>query len=190
MAYLYILLGATSTVHKSYLCECKKDLEEISKDSFSCEGSISYRNSEWGYKNKIDLFPNYDSVEEYLESIDKFINDGVIESHKELYSQVRLKPKDKDEFKNSLINDGILYLEYRNIDINPFEKGGVSLDDLYFLQVFNLFLLLKEESNYDRWQEEAQENQYLIASLGATEIMLKRDGESGIKGKMGIRNFR
>ena len=30
----------------------------------------------------------------------------------------------------SLINDGIKYLEYRTIDINPFEKGGISLEDL------------------------------------------------------------
>lgn len=174
---LIFLTGATSTVHKSYLCECKKDLEEISKDSYSCDGSISYRNSEWGYKNKIDLFPNYNSTKDYLQSIDKFIDDEVIESPKELYSQVRLKPKNKDDFKNSLINDGILYLEYRNIDVNPFEKSGISLDDLYFLQVFNLFLLTKKENNYEAWQEEAQENQYLISSLGANDINLKRDGD-------------
>jgi glutamate--cysteine ligase len=172
---LIYLMGATPTVHKSYLCECKKDLEEISKDSFSCEGSISYRNSEWGYKNKIDLLPNYTSIEAYLQSINKFVNDGVIESPKELYSQVRLKPKNKDDFKNSLKNDGILYLEYRNIDVNPLEKCGISLDDLYFLQVFNLFLLTKEESSYELWQEEAQENQYSIASFGEGDISLKKD---------------
>ncbi|PRR81351.1 bifunctional glutamate--cysteine ligase GshA/glutathione synthetase GshB [Clostridium vincentii] len=189
LRYRWLLIyftGATSVVHKSYLCECKNDLEEISKDSFSCEGSLSYRNSEWGYKNTTNLFPNYDSVVEHLESIDEFIRDGVIESHKELYSQIRLKPKNKDDLKNSLINDGILYLEYRNIDINPFEKSGVSLDDLYFLQVFNLFLLLKEEKTQDGWQEEAQANQYLIASSGSGEIMLKRNGESISKEKWAL----
>ena len=62
----------------------------------------------------------------------------------------------------SLINDGIKYLEYRTIDINPFEKGGISLEDLKFLQIFNIYLLVKEESNFDKWQEEALENQQLI----------------------------
>ena len=66
-------MGASGAVDKSYLCECKKYLEEISKDVFPVKGALSYRNSECGYKNKIDLFPNYNSVEEYIESLNKFI---------------------------------------------------------------------------------------------------------------------
>ena len=38
------------------------------------------------------------------------------------------------------MKDGINYLEYRSIDINPFEKGGIALNDLYFMNIFNLFL--------------------------------------------------
>ena len=38
----------------------------------------------------------------------------LIESHKELYSQVRLKPSDTKNFIESLLNDGIKYLEYRS----------------------------------------------------------------------------
>ena len=104
-------------------------------DGFSNEGALSYRNSECGYKNKVDLFPNYNSVEEYIESLKGFITDKLIDSHKELYSSIRLKPTDVNDFMNSLCKDGIQYLEYRSIDINPFEKGGISLNDLYFLQL-------------------------------------------------------
>lgn len=171
------LLGGTATLHESYVGECfKKSLKEIATESFSNDGALSYRNGECGYKNKIDLFPNYNSVLEYVESLEKFIDDKVIDSHKELYSAIRPKAKNQNDFLNSLKEDGINYLEYRSIDINPFEKGGISLDDLYFLQIFNLFLLTTEESDYEKWQEEGLENQNLISKFGQNEIMLKKDG--------------
>ena len=62
--------------------------------------------------------------------MNNFVKDKVLESHKELYSQVRLKAADIDNFLESLEKDGIKYLEYRSLDINPFEKGGISLNDL------------------------------------------------------------
>ena len=77
-----------------------------------------------------------------------------------------------------MLKDGIKYLEYRTIDINPFEKGGISLEDLRFLQVFNIYLLTKEESNFENWQEEALENQQLIAVHGVDDIELKFNGKS------------
>lgn len=180
------LLGAAPVVHESFIDDCKCPLDKISKKGYSSLGAISHRNGKCGYKNKIDLFPSYNSINEYLESIDKYINDGLIESHKELYSQVRLKPRDPKNFKDSLINGGIEYLEYRTIDINPFEKGGISLDDLKFLQIFNIYLLTKEESDYIGWQEEALENQQIIALTGLEDINLKKDGKEVARIQYGL----
>ncbi len=171
------LLGGTGTVHESFISECKGQLKEISKSNYSNDGALSYRNSKCGYNNKMKLFPNYNSVNEYVDSLKEFISNNLISSHKELYSSIRLKPRNAKDFFDSLLQGGIKYLEYRSIDINPFEKGGISLYDLYFLQIFNLFLLINEENYYDKWQEEALENQYEIARSGQNEIMLKRDGE-------------
>ena len=172
------LLGASPIVHESFIDICKCPLNKIKNNEYSSLGSISHRNGKCGYKNKVDLFPSYNSVDEHLESINAYIKDELIESHKELYSQIRLKPSDTKNFKESLLNDGIKYLEYRTIDINPFEKGGISLDDLRFLQVFNIYLLTKEESNFKNWQEESLENQQLIAVHGINDIELKKDGKS------------
>lgn len=169
------LLGASGIVDESYACEASKD--EIARRSFSNDGALSYRNSECGYKNKIDLYPDYTSVDKYVESIKKFISEDVINSHKELYSSIRLKPKNVNDFLNSLLQDGINYLEYRSIDINPFERGGISLEDLRFLQIFNLFMLVYEESDYDKWQEEGMYNQDIIATFGQRDINLKKDGK-------------
>lgn len=172
------LLGASPIVHESFIDSCKCPLKKIKHSEYSSLGAISHRNGKCGYKNKVDLFPSYNSVDEHLESINQYIKDELIESHKELYSQIRLKPSDTKNFKESLLNDGIKYLEYRTIDINPFEKGGISLEDLRFLQVFNIYLLTKEESDFKNWQEEALENQQLIAVHGIDDIELKQDGKS------------
>jgi len=180
------LLGASGVVDKSYISKCTKSAKKIADDGFSSEGALSYRNSECGYKNKVDLFPNYNSVEEYNESLKNFIKDKLIDSHKELYSSIRLKPANVGDFWNSLSKDGIQYLEYRSIDINPFEKGGISLEDLTFLQVFNLFLLIDEESTYDKWQEDGVENQNIISRFGQNDVALKKDGELISKEQWGL----
>lgn len=179
------LLGSSGLVHESYI-EKDNDLEKISKDSFSNVGAVSYRNGEGGYKNNIELFPDYYSVKGYVDSINKWVDKKYLQSHKELYSSVRLKAKDKKDLLNSLLKDGIYYLEYRNIDINPFDKCGISLKDLTFLQLFNLFLLIKEESAYKLWQEEALFNQRIISKYGNKDINLKLDGEEISKEKWAL----
>lgn len=171
------LLGSTTIMHESYVQECVNKLDEVASNSYSNEGALSYRNGFCGYKNNEELYPNYSSTKEYIESINTYIREGLIDSHKELYSQVRIKAKNNKDYFNSLLEEGIEYLEYRTIDINPFERCGISLQDLRFMQIFNLFLLMKDESDYDNWQEEADFNQLTIASLGKKDnISLKRNG--------------
>ena len=183
---LIYLLGCTGVVHESYQEECVKQLKEISKGSFSNKGALSYRNSECGYKNKIDLFPNYNSVKDYVDSINKFIDEDFIDNHKELYAPIRLKAKDPKSLLNSLMKDGINYLEYRSIDINPFEKGGIALNDLYFMNIFNLFLLIEDESDYENWQQEALSNQNIIATHGQKDVELVKDGKTISKVQWGL----
>ncbi len=173
------LLGAAPIFHKSYALECIKEKEAIDGQSFSNEGAISYRNGEYGYKNHEDLFPDYTSVESYLASVKDFVEAGSIQNYKELYSQVRPKAKDNMNLLESLQNDGIQYIEIRSIDTNPFEKGGMAIEDLEFMHLFMLYLLTKEESaeRIAHWQEEATNNQRLIAQKGLLNVCLSRDGK-------------
>lgn len=180
------LLGSTSTLHETYIEKDEREFEKISVDSFSNEGVLSYRNGEHGYQNKTAIFPNYESVKGHVASLERFIQEGTLESYKELYSQIRLKAKDNDHLLESLQEDGICYLEYRSIDINPFDRAGISLKDLYFMQLFNLYLLFKEESDYPFWQEEALENQKIIASHGQKHVQLKKDGDLILKEEWGM----
>lgn len=176
---LIYLLGATPVFHKTYATECTRYLNKVDEESFTNPGAVSYRNGECGYKNHTDLYPDYSSVEAYAKSIERFVADGMIQSHKELYSQIRPKAKDNTRLLESLKQEGILYIEVRSIDNNPFEKGGISLEDLEFLHLFMLYLLIKEESKEElsNWQEEATNNQRLIAKGGRLEVWLSKEGK-------------
>lgn len=186
--FLIYLLGSTSTLHKSFIenNDCTKCYKEVARDSYIHESGISYRNGECGYRNLVDIFPDYYSVEGYVDSLKEFIKEDLIESHKELYSPIRLKAVDPKTFLHSLEEEGIKYLEYRVIDVNPFEKGGIALDDLKFLEVFNLYLLIKEEQKFETWQQESLENQNLIAKYGKKSVVLKRNGEEISKQQWGL----
>lgn len=174
--FLIYILGGTPILHESYDDKCINKLKEITNKSYSDTGVISFRNSECGYENNIDIFPSYKSVGAHLKSIIGFINKGFISDAKELYSQIRLKPRDNKSIFDSLLRDGINYLEIRNIDINPFEKAGVSLEDLRFIHLFVLYTSIKEEEEYDLWQEEGLYNQRAIARHGIDDINLLLNG--------------
>lgn len=176
---LIYLLGATTTMHESYGNSEGLELNNFGGDAYSNEGAVSYRNSEFGYKNQMDLYPNYNSVEDYVNSIKAFVKDEVIGSHKELYTQIRLKSYDNNDFLNSLLEKGINYLEIRSIDINPFEKVGIAKEDLEFINLFNLYCLITKESSFKEWQKEAQTNQNNISLYGLDEeVLIYRDGRA------------
>ena len=176
---LIYLTGATPILHKSYAISCRRLLEKVDPQSYTNEGAVSFRNGEYGYRNKVELHPDYSSISAYIESINQFVAEGSIQSYKELYSQIRAKGKDNNNLLESLEQDGIRYIEVRSVDVNPFEKSGISVVDLQFLHLFMIYLLVKEESQpmTAKWQEEAINNQRQIAKNGLLEVWLSREGK-------------
>lgn len=177
--FIVYMLGASPVIHESYGKENLGEIEKIADDIYGDKYSVSYRNSSLGYKNNFNLYPSYKSVEEHIKSLDNFISDKFISNYKEFYSQIRLKARDNDNIKESILKDGINYLEIRSIDVNPLEKAGISLNDLKFIHLFTLFLLDEEESSYKLWQEEAFKNQLDVSVLGLNDdINLLKDGNT------------
>lgn len=175
---LIYLLGASPIVDESYCSECTVSSNEVAPNSFSRSGAISFRNSLCGYQNKQPIYVDYTSAIAYVNSLKTYIESGEISSFKEFYSPIRLKAIRPNELLDSLVEDGIEYLEIRSIDLNPFSKEGITLDDLYFIQLFVLFLLDEEESNDPNWQEEANENEKRVAVSGLDdELMLVYHGD-------------
>ena len=150
-----------------------KHLEEY----YTTEG-VSFRNASCGYKNLIKLFPRYDSLENFISDVNSYIDEGKLSEAKELYTQIRMKSKNPNNLLESLSEDGISYLEIRTVDINSFDICGLSQEDMNFLHLFIIFLLIFDESDYDKWQEESLLNEELVAQFGQIEhLELIKDGK-------------
>lgn len=111
--------------------------EQLGKDIKS--KYASYRCSEIGYWNDFIPVLNYETVEEYVNSIKKYIVDGKLKSIGELYYPVRLKPIKENTLEN-LLSYGINHIELRMFDLNPLSVVGIFEEDIKFIHYFLLYL--------------------------------------------------
>lgn len=161
------LLGASPVIHETYLQRCIDKMKKFTEDTYYFENLVSFRNGSCGYRNEKDFFVNYESVDGYVKSLERLIERGIISSAKEYYSPIRLKTKNPKEILKELKNNGIEYLEFRSIDLNPLSEIGIEKADLEFLHLFILYLFLKadepfEEKDYFRYLK----NQEILANRG------------------------
>jgi len=173
------LTGCSIGSHESFSKECIHLMDEVDAygNHYSTKGP-SLRNSSCGYKNLKRLYPRYTSVEDFADDVNSFIERGDLSQAKELYTQIRLKPKDPSDLLNSLKNDGIKYIEVRTLDINPFYNCGLVEHDMKFLQLFLIYMLVKSESDFECWQSEAFINEERVAEKAYDDTMrLVRDGK-------------
>ena len=172
------LTGCSIGSHKTFSNDCihLMDAKDNYGSYYSTRGP-SFRNASCGYKNLKDLYPSYNSVNEFVGDINSFIDNGDLSEAKELYTQIRLKPKNPKDLLNSLKDSGIEYIEIRTLDINPFYQCGIVNRDMKFLHLFLIYMLVKDESDYLAWQNEAKINEERTAESGYVDSMrLLRDG--------------
>ena len=162
------LTGCSIGLHDSFSKDCihLMDARDVYGSYYSTKGPLK------------DLHPSYNSVDEFADDVQSFIDDGDLSQAKELYTQIRLKPKDPSDMLMSLREDGIQYIEIRTLDINPFYKCGLIRNDMKFLHLFLIYMAIKNESDYADWQMEAKINEELVAERAYDESMrLLKDGE-------------
>ncbi len=173
------LTGCSIGSHQTFSKDCihLMDAQDEYGSYYSTKGP-SFRNASCGYKNLKELCPSYNTVEEFTEDVNRFIENGDLSEAKELYTQIRLKPKNPKDLLNSLNEDGIEYIEVRTLDINPFYKCGLVKHDMKFLHLFLIYMLVKDESDYEPWQTEAHINEENVAERAYDDSMrLLKDGE-------------
>ena len=173
------LTGCSIGLHDSFSKDCihLMDAMDMYGSYYSTKGP-SFRNSSCGYKNLKDLRPSYKSVGDFTGDVQSFIDNGDLSEAKELYTQIRLKPNDPSNMLESLNDEGISYIEIRTLDINPFYKCGLVQHDMEFLHLFLIYMLIKNESDYEDWQKEAKINEEMAAEKAYDESMrLIKDGE-------------
>lgn len=108
----------------------------------------SSRNSDHGYVNKEEIQVSFDNLEDYVSDIETYIANGDLIAEKEFYSAVRFRGQ---KANRSFLDKGITYLEFRNFDLNPFERIGISQTTMDTVHLLILaFLWLDSPENVDQ----------------------------------------
>ncbi len=132
----------------------------------------SVRCSQQGYWNKKELYLDFSSVEKYVRSVQQHIDAGDVQLASELYLPVRLK-SGGDHSVEGLTGDGISYVEYRMVDLNPLEPTGIDYRDLEFLHLFMIYLSFCPEASFtEALQHEAICNVKQAALLEPPETLV------------------
>lgn len=108
----------------------------------------SFRNSDHGYVNKEEIQVSFSSLEDYVSAIENYIEQGDLIAEKEFYSAVRFRGQ---KVNRSFLDKGITYLEFRNFDLNPFERIGISQTTMDTVHLLTLaFLWIDAPENVDQ----------------------------------------
>lgn len=165
LMYVY---GASPATDGSFFEQNKHNLEQIN-GSYLSPYATSLRMSDVGYTNKaqdslyvcfnglkgyIDnlteaiatRYPDYDKIGIKDGNVFKQMNSNILQIENEYYSDVRPKRVARSGEKPvcALSSRGVEYIEVRCLDLNPYEPLGISEEQIYFLDVFLLWCLLKD----------------------------------------------
>lgn len=130
-SWLPLLLTAASPVY------------DRSLDTDGASGAVksryaSMRSSECGYWNEFTPVLRHGSIKEFVDSIQYYVDKGVLFSASELYLPVRLKPRGVNFLEN--FANGVSHIELRMFDINPLEPLGIDRRDLEFAHLLIMYL--------------------------------------------------
>lgn len=114
--------------------------------------AVSIRNSTDGFQNLIPINLSFENKQEHIESIKKYIDNKQLYSLSELYYPIRAKTYNNSDDIEKL-QEGIKYIEVRICDINPFDKCGISQEQLEFITAFLFSCLVDKECNIYDYKE-------------------------------------
>lgn len=174
---LVYLTGASPVFHNSFDDKLNTNCNKLDDESYCFKDRSSLRNSEHGYHNIEEFFIDYSSLEGYVRSLQALIDAGKLQSSHEFYSPVRLKSvriPGKDIIEQ-LSDSGIKYIEIRLFDLNPFSKNGISLEDLHFVNLFVVYLLLKQDLTFDEIQQKISNKNHFLATVMSENVRIYND---------------
>lgn len=135
VAYGWLLVAVTAAsplLDSSFVEKGKLD-----QDHFS--GMASVRCSEMGYWNYFAPILDYTNIRTYADSIQEYVDNGLIRSPSELYYPIRLKPRGQN-ILSVLRKQGVDHIELRMFDVNPLASCGVDERDVVFAQLMLAWL--------------------------------------------------
>lgn len=129
--FLTYLYGASPLAEKGFL---KEPLHHPVR---------SIRNSDLGYVNEKQIQISYRSLDDYIKSIEEYVQKGELIAEKECYKPVRFRGQQHNRL---YLEKGITYLELRCFDLDPFDPLGISQETLDTIHLFVLALLWLDDT--------------------------------------------
>ncbi len=123
-----------------------------SAEGWVFSGMASVRCSESGYWNFFVPTLDYSDLQKYVDSIERYVDTGIITAPSELYYPIRLKPRGENQLPN-LRTKGINHIELRSVDLNPLSKIGIDVRDVDFMQYFLVYLASIESMQLSDMQQ-------------------------------------
>jgi len=121
----------------------------------------SIRGSQYGYANSDDVQVSYSSLHNYISDLTSLVQRGLLSEEKEFYGDIRLRG---EQHVADFAERGVQYIELRNIDLNPFERYGISDEQVECFHLFLLYLLWKDEgADSDEWVKLGDSDNELVA---------------------------
>jgi len=175
---LIYLFGASPAFDPSYGPVVSRELAEIEARCPACSGAAAWharfatslRVSRYGYVNafRTAATVSFNGRAEYVKTFRRLL-ETELATESEWYSPIRLKSfAAKGESQLAAMERcGVKYMEVRLLDLDPWERTGVSLARLDVLHLFLLFCLLADSPPIDEAEcRTLQENHHLVSLFG------------------------
>ncbi len=187
--YIY-LFGASPVVHQSYLAKREQHFFTQGKNCLIAPYATSLRMSHYGYQSHAQsrLFIPLDHLNSYVDGLKSALkepyrkyhkedlppyslqlNDRWLQNEWEYYSLIRLKqiPHEQQSLLQALEERGILYLELRTLDLDPFTPLGIDKEQASFLHLLICYCFFKESPLIDQVEDRSIKNrQHEITLFG------------------------
>ena len=119
--------------------------------------------------------PQYAKLGMYRNGSQVQLSENVLQKESEYYSSIRLKQTvSSGECQlNALLSRGVKYLEVRILDCNPYDKMGISVEQMHFMHVFLLYCLFTKSPRITEAEHRRlNENHQLVALMGRDEPLI------------------
>lgn len=190
---LIYLFGASPTADPTYDPVVNRELEVIEAHCPACSSLVerygrhatSLRVSRYGYANSFrkPAMVSFNSRADYVASFKRLL-ESELRTESEWYSPIRLK-SDAAKGESQLAameRCGVKYMEVRLLDLDPYERIGISAEQLDFLHLYLLFCLLHDSPPVDETScRLMQENHHLVSLFGRKPgLKLRREGKGTV----------
>ncbi len=186
------LFGATPAADKSYFGETTLPLKNLDRRTLFGEYATSIRMSHLGYYSKTQLQRpiSFNSLESYIRDLHIAVttpyplfqklglyqngeriqlNDHILQLEAEHYSRIRPKPRLNGHTRTieALQTSGVVYVEVRSLDSNPYSQEGIELEQLRFLHLFLIYCLFHSSPEIEpKKHKSIADNQNKVAIFG------------------------